>query len=165
MRKLCLIAAAFAAALMSQTAFAATTTTTFGVSATVAATCVINSASALAFGTVGALAANVDQTSTIDVKCTNTTPFNIGLGAGTATGATVTTRKMTGAGASPATLSFSLYSDTGRTTNWGNTVATDTVASTGTGSSQTFTVYGRIPVQTAPKPDTYSDTITVTVTY
>ncbi|WP_192182928.1 Csu type fimbrial protein [Mesorhizobium amorphae] len=165
MRKYCLIAAASAAASMSTGAFAATATTTFGVSATVAAECVINSASALAFGTIGALAANVDQTSAINVKCTNTTPFNIGLNAGTATGATVTTRAMTGAGASPATLSYSLYSDSGRTTNWGNTVGTDTVASTGTGSSQSFTVYGRIPAQTAPKPDTYNDTITVTVTY
>jgi len=39
------------------------------------------------------------------------------------------------------------------------------VANTGTGSSQSFTVYGRIPTQTTPSPDTYTDTITVTVTY
>ena len=48
---------------------------------------------------------------------------------------------------------------------WGNTVGTDTQAATGTGAAQTYTIYGRIPPQTTPAPATYSDTITVTVTY
>jgi spore coat protein U-like protein len=64
-----------------------------------------------------------------------------------------------------ATISYSLFSNAGRTTNWGNTVGTDTVASTGTGASQSFTVFGRVPPQTTPAPATYTDTITVTVTY
>jgi spore coat protein U-like protein len=62
-------------------------------------------------------------------------------------------------------INYSLYSDSGRTTNWGNTVGTDTVAATGNGSAQAYTVYGRIPPQTTPAPGTYTDTITVTVTY
>ena len=49
----------------------------------VAATCTINSASTLNFGSVGVLSANTDQTSTIQVQCTNTTHYNIGLDAGT----------------------------------------------------------------------------------
>jgi Spore Coat Protein U domain len=85
------------------------------------------------------LTANVDQTSTIQVQCTNTTAYNIGLDAGTASGATVTTRKMTSGGT---TVSYSLYSNSGRITNWGNTVGTDTVSSTGTGASQSFTLGG-----------------------
>jgi spore coat protein U-like protein len=143
-------------------AWAATTTTTFTVSITITASCVINSASTLSFGSQGVLTANVDNTSTIQVQCSNTTPYNIGLNAGTATGATVTTRKMTNGAV---TVSYSLYSDSGRTTNWGNTVGTDTVSSTGTGTSQSFTVYGRVPPQSTPAPQAYSDTITVTVTY
>lgn len=165
MKNIFATALAITAMTASAPALAATTTTTFGVSATVEAQCTITSAAAMAFGTVGSLASNVDKTSDIVIKCTNTTPFNIGLNAGTATSATVTTRKMTGTGASPATLSYSLFSDSARTVNWGNTVGTDTKSGTGTGSDATFTVYGRIPIQTAPKPDTYSDTITVTVTY
>jgi len=141
---------------------AATTTTTFTVSITITASCVINSASTLNFGSSGVLTANIDVTSTIQVQCTNTTPYNIGLDQGTAPGATVTTRKMTNGAA---TVSYSLYSDSGRTTNWGKTVSTDTVASTGTGASQSFTVYGRVPPQSTPAPQAYSDTITVTVTY
>jgi len=143
-------------------AYAATATSTFTVSATITATCIINSASTLAFGTVGVLSANVDQTSTISVQCTDTTGYNIGLDAGTATGATVTTRKLTNGAA---TINYSLYSDPGRTTNWGNTVSTDTVPATGNGAAQIYTVYGRIPVQTTPAPNAYSDTITITVTY
>ena len=64
-----------------------------------------------------------------------------------------------------AIVNYSLYSDSGRTTVWGNTVGTDTVAATGSGASQSYTVYGRVTAQTTPAPGTYSDTVTVTVTY
>jgi spore coat protein U domain-containing protein, fimbrial subunit CupE1/2/3/6 len=142
--------------------FGSTTTTTFQTQITIQATCTIISASTLDFGTQGVLSANVDQTSTLQVQCTNTTPYNIGLDAGTGSGATVTTRKMTNGGA---TINYSLYTNSGRTTVWGNTVGTDTVAATGNGASQSYTIFGRVPPQTTPAPGTYTDTITVTVTY
>jgi spore coat protein U-like protein len=141
---------------------AATATSTMTVQMTITATCTVNSATSLNFGTQGVLSTNVDQTSTIQVTCTNTTPYNIGLDAGTGTGATVATRKMT-SGAN--TVNYTLYSNSGRTTVWGNTVGTDTQAATGNGSAQSYTVYGRVPSQAAPAPGTYSDTITITVTY
>ena len=154
---------AFATACaLSAVANAGSTTTTFNTQITIAAACAINSASTLNFGTQGVLAANVDQTSTIQVVCTNTTPFTIGLDAGTASGATVATRKLTSGGN---TVNYALYSDAAHTTIWGNTVSTDTVAGTGAGSAQNFTVYGRVPPQAAPAPGNYSDTITVTVMY
>jgi spore coat protein U-like protein len=142
--------------------YAATATTTMTVQMTITATCLVNSASTLNFGTQGVLSANVDQTSTIQVTCTNTTPYNIGLNVGTGTGATVAARKLT-SGAN--TVNYTLYSNSGRTTLWGNTVGTDTVAATGNGAAQSYTVYGRVPAQAAPAPGTYTDTITVTVTY
>src|SRR5437764_1366533 len=95
---------------------AATATTTFTVQMTVTATCTVNSATTLNFGTQGVLSTNVDQTSTLQVTCTNTTPYNIGLDPGTGTGATVATRKMT-SGAS--TVNYTLYSNSTRTTVWG----------------------------------------------
>src|SRR5947209_8706739 len=156
---ICAAAILFASATGS---WAATTTTTFTVQMTITTSCTIVSASTLDFGTQGVLTANVDQTSTVQVQCTNTTPYNIGLNAGTGTGATVSNRKMT-SGAN--TVNYSLYSNAGRTTNWGNTVCTDTVSSTGNGAAQSFTVYGRVPAQTTPAPGAYTDTITVTVTY
>jgi spore coat protein U-like protein len=142
---------------------ATTVTGTFNVTVTIATTCVLNSASNLNFGTAGVLAAPINDQSTITVTCTNTTPYNIGLDKGL-NGGSVTTREMKGV-AHAALINYSLFSNAPMTTNWGQTIGTDTVAATGTGSAQPFTVYGQIPAQTTPAPDTYNDTITVTVTY
>src|ERR1700724_4077903 len=141
---------------------ASTATGSFNVQVTIAATCVVTSATNLNLGTQGVLAANVDQTSTITVTCTNTTPYNIGLDKGV-NGGSVTTRQMKAAGV--ALINYSLFSDAGRTVNWGQTIGTDTVAATGTGSAQPFPVFGPIPPQVSPVPAVYTDTITVTVTY
>ena len=131
------------------------------VSATISNLCNV-SASPLSFGSTMNLTAIVDQSSTIQAQCTNSTPYSIGLNAGTGAGATVTTRKMTSGGT---TINYSLYRDVARSQVWGTTTGTNTVSATGTGSSQNHTVYGRVPVQTTPDPATYSDTINVTVTY
>jgi spore coat protein U-like protein len=146
--------------LAPMSAMAATATTTFAVTATVQATCVV-SATAMAFGTYTAVVAN--GTSTVSVTCTNTTTYNVGLNAGLATGATVTTRKMTGPAS--ALLGYSLFSDAARTTNWGQTIGTDTVAGTGNGSAQVLTVYGNVAAGQYVAPGAYTDTITATVTY
>ena len=150
-------------------AVATTATSTFAVSLTIVATCVINSTATLAFGSLGVLggiggAANNDATTTVAVQCTDTTPFDIGLDTGTTTGGSTTTRKLLNTG-SAATVNYTLWQDAGHSTNWGNTVATDTLGDTGNGASVTYTVYGRIPPQTTPAPGTYADTVTVTVTY
>jgi len=147
---------------LANPSLAATTTSTFTVQMTVTSSCVINSASTLNFGSQGVLTTAVNNTSTLQVQCTNTTPYNIGLDAGQGTGATVAVRKMT-SGAN--TINYSLYSDSGHATVWGNTVGTNTVAGTGNGASQSYTVYGQVPAQTTPAAATYTDTITVTVTY
>lgn len=129
--------------------------------ATINADCNV-SATNINFGTVGALVSNVDATGSVTAQCTSTTPYNIGLSAGSGAGATVANRKMT---SGVKTVNYSLYTDSGRTTVWGNTVGTNTNSGTGTGSNQVFTVYGRVPAQTTPAPGTYTDTIVVTVTY
>jgi|SRR5262245_14205463 len=141
---------------------AATATSSFSVTITLAATCTVASPNTLDFGTQGVLSANVDQTTTFTVTCTNTTPYTVALDAGTGSGATVATRKMT---SGAATVNYTLYRDAGRTNVWGVTTGTDTVAGTGNGAAQTLTVYGRVPSQTTPAPGTYTDTINVTVTY
>jgi len=144
----------------SPTAAAATATATMSVTATVVATCVL-SATPLAFGNYTGV--QTDSTATLSITCTNTTPYNVGLGVGLSTGATVTTRKMTGPAS--ATLAYALFSDTARTVNWGMTVPTDTVAGTGTGSVQSLTVYGRVAAGLYVAPGAYTDTVTATVTY
>ena len=141
---------------------ALTTTSTFTATIQLNATCVIISTATLTFPQQGVLTADVPAQADIFVQCTNTTPFNIGLNAGTGTGATVAVRKLTSGGA---TVNYSLYTDGGHTTVWGNTVSTDTVADTGDGTSKKYTVFGLVPTQTTPAPGTYTDTVTVTVTY
>jgi len=140
-------------------AWATTASTTFQVTATIPSSCAVT-ATNLAFGNyTGAV---LDNTSVITVNCTNSTAYNIGLGAGTGTGATTTTRILT-SGLNK--LNYTLWRDSARSLNWGDTVGTDTLASTGTGAAQTFTVYGRIPASQSSNPGSYSDTITVTVSF
>lgn len=164
-KKVLLAAAASSFTLVGVNAFAATSTTTFDATATVVDSCSV-SATSMAFGNIDPLVnatTATDATSTVTVTCANGTAYNVGLDAGTATAATVTSRKMT-SGAN--TLSYALYRDSARTANWGATVGTDTVAGTGSGAGQALTVYGRIPSgQQAAPTGVYSDTITVTVTY
>jgi spore coat protein U-like protein len=138
----------------------ATATAQFSVTATVQASCLI-SATSLNFGTYAD--SLINATSTLTVTCTKTTTFNIGLNAGAATGATVNNRSMTGPAS--ALLGYELFSDAGRTLNWGVTVGINTVAGTGSGTAYPITVYGRIPAAESATPGTYSDTITATVTY
>jgi len=157
-----LVFAVATACALSAVANAGSTSTTFNTQIAITAACAINSAAALNFGTQGVLASNVDQSSTIQVTCTNTTPYTIGLDAGIGSAATIAARKLT---SGSNTVSYTLYADAAHTTLWGNTPSSDTVAATGNGSAQSFTVYGRVPAQAAPAPGNYSDTITVTVVY
>ena len=141
-----------------------TSTTTFNVTLTLQANCSIT-ANPLNFGTSGVLSAAINQQTTLSVTCSNTTPYNVGLDAGTVTGSTVANRLMAGttAGNTSTTVAFELYQDTGHTTLWGNTQGTNTEGNTGTGAAQVITVYGQVPTQATPKPDTYETTVTATV--
>jgi spore coat protein U-like protein len=149
-------------AALTGSANASTATSTFNATLTLQTSCQVASNNTLSFGTQGVLSANTDATTTFNVQCTNTTPYNVGLNAGTTSGGSTSTRLLT---SGSDTVAYKMYSDSARTTNWGNTVGTDTVAGTGNGAQQTLTIYGRVPAQTTPAPATYNDTVTVTVTY
>lgn len=140
-------------------AFAATpVSTTFAVTATVQATCVV-SATSMVFGTYTGLVAA--SSSTVSVTCTNTTPYNVGLDAGLA-GGTVATRSMK---SGAVLLNYKLTRDAAFAQNWGITSGTDTSAGTGNGSAQAITVYGQVPAGQYVTPGAYTDSITATVTY
>lgn len=153
------------AALAATTpAFAATTSTTLNVDATVTANCTVSS-SALSFGTVNPISGtNVDATGGITVTCTNGTAWTATAGVGSGSGATYAARRMT-SGAN--LLSYNIYTDAARANVWGDgTGGTATIGNTGSGVAQNVTVYGRVPSgQTAVPPGGYADTVAVTVTY
>jgi len=157
-----IVACVAAATLASATpaSFAATASASLTISASVLASCTVVG-SAIAFGAY--TQSVVNQTGTITVQCTNGTAYNVGLDAGTGSGATVSSRKMSAAGGG--TLNYSLYRDAARSSNWGSTIGTDTLIGTGSGLAQTLTVYGQIPAAQTPLAGAYSDTVTVTVTY
>lgn len=145
-----------------RSASAATATDTFLVTATVADSCSVTG-NDLNFGTYDPVSGStLDGTTTVDVTCTLDTAYDIGLNAGTGTGATVTVRKMT---SGSNTLNYSLFQEVTHVTVWGDTVGSDTVADTGTGAVQNHTVFGQIPASQAVPAGTYTDTITVTITY
>jgi spore coat protein U-like protein len=139
---------------------AATTSASFSVSVTVQAACAI-SASSMRFEPHDLR--SVSATSTVSVNCIPSTPYNVGLSAGLAPGATVANRKMIGPGS--ALLGYSLQSDAGGIVNWVQTVGVDTVAGTGKGSVRKLSVLGQIPAGQYVADGAYADTITVTVTY
>jgi spore coat protein U-like protein len=132
----------------------------FIVEANVAPSCTLT-ANNLNFGAYSRV--QLDGTTTLTATCASGSAYTIGLNAGVSSGATVSSRAMTGPAAT--LLHYGLFQDSARTLNWGNTVTADTVASAGTGVAQTVTVYGRIPPSQNVAPGTYQDTITATLTF
>ncbi|WP_167737579.1 Csu type fimbrial protein [Sphingomonas parva] len=158
------LAAAGALGFGAAPAFAQTASSSLDVSATVTANCTVTT-SPIAFGAVNTLSSsNVDGTGGVTVTCTNGTAWAASADAGSGTGATLGNRRMT-AGSNQ--LSYNLYTDSGRSSVWGDgTGSTATVANTGTGLAQDFTVYGRVAAgQTSVPAGSYSDTVAVTITY
>lgn len=121
------------------------------------------SAADLAFPAASMLSANVDSTSTISMRCSSGTPYTLGLSLGLGSGVTApASRKMTsGAGAD---VVYGLYLDNARSQPWGPS-SPDVYAATGSGQTQSVTVYGRVAPQPSPAPGNYSDTVVATVTY
>jgi spore coat protein U-like protein len=97
-------------------------------------------------------------TTDVAVTCDTDTSFEIALSAGTGTFASRTL--VSGANF----LSYNLYVDPAHLTIWGDgSPGTATVS--GSGTSRNFTVYGRIPARQNAFVGSYSDTITVTITF
>jgi spore coat protein U-like protein len=144
-------------------------TAALSVTATVTSNCTI-STSPVAFGNYNAVSASdVDATGTVTVQCTNGTAATVklGQGANADSGSTdaAPLRRMRRAATSDY-LSYSLFSDSGRSTTWGNTTGTG-LAHAGDGTSTGLTVYGRIP-GTQPlnvQAGSYSDSVTATITF
>jgi spore coat protein U-like protein len=163
--RLTAVTTALTAALAASPALAQTATGNLAVSATVTDNCTVTT-SPVAFGNVDATSgAATDATGGIAVTCTNGTTWSAAADAGAGSGATLASRKMTN-GAN--LLNYALYTDSARTTLWGDGAGgtTETIDGTGTGAAQAVTVYARVPGSQSSAPSgSYSDTVVVTVTY
>ena len=138
-----------------------TASTSFMATATVLSNCAL-SASNLNFGAVGVLVSSVNGQSSLSVQCNTSLAYAISLDGGNAGASDPTQRKMSFGGRD---ITYGLFQDSSRSQPWGSSSGVNTVSGTGTGASQSITVYGRVPAQPTPPPATYSDTIVVTVTY
>jgi len=137
-----------------------TAQTTFRVQTTVQAVCTVT-ANDLDFGNY-TQQSGTNSTTQLRAICSPQLTYNIGLNPGTSPGATVNQRKMVSGANS---LDYQLYSDSARTTVWGETTGTNTVTGVGTGLAQDHTVFGAIPATQNLPAGTYADTITVSIFY
>lgn len=166
-----MLSTAVACALLASTTplLAATTTGTLDVKLTVLDGCYIETGggvgnASLDFGTQVDFGGNIDADTVsgghIELKCTSGTAYSIGLDEGA--NANASQRRMA---QGTDYVTYDLYQDSGRTTRWGNVAGTDTVDGTSNGLPMSFTVYGRVPTQAMPADGTYTDTVTIAVTY
>lgn len=162
-----LLVAALVCGGLEMPALAATATTTFQVQMTITKSCAV-SATNLNFGSTLSSAINVTDSAagTVTVTCSKNTPYTVGLAPSAANGGTANgTGAMNGTGGNTDKVPYNLYSNAVRTTVWGDTPGTNTVAGTGTGAAQAaLSVYGLVPSANYT-PDTYADTVTVNVVY
>ncbi len=137
---------------------------TLTVSAVVTTDCLI-SVTNIDFGQVGLINNPVNSTGTINTTCTVNAPYSISLSAGQGAGATVSARKMTRSGGGDV-LAYALYTSAARTSLWGDgTNGTSTLSSTGTGATQSNTIYASVLAPASVPPGTYVDTVIATITY
>jgi spore coat protein U-like protein len=122
------------------------------------------SATNLDFGSKGVLDTVTDATNSVSVTCTSGTSYSVSLSGGDFNATDPTQRLMSDA-ADTEFIKYGIYRDAARSQPWGSTIGTNTASGTGSGSAQSYTAYGRVPVQATPSAQTYTDTIIVTVTY
>lgn len=164
-RVICLAAIALLAHQPIHGAQAATVTQNLGVSLVVNAQCVLGAAPALNFSATSLLTGAADAQATMSLQCTSGTEYRIKLGAGTGTNATTSQRRMKGTASATNLINYNVFSDAARATIWGDTTSAPAwVTGTGTGAAVSIPIYARVPQQTAA-PDTYTDTIAITVEY
>ncbi|HZR34388.1 MAG TPA: spore coat U domain-containing protein [Nevskia sp.] len=125
--------------------------------------CVVSATPVNFGGSVGVLTGAVTASGTITARCTSGDNYSIALNQGTTSGGSIADRQMIGSGS--AVVHYQLYTGSNYGTIWGDGTTGATQGGTGSGANQGYTVYGRVQAQATPAPDTYKDTITVTVTY
>lgn len=166
----CRVATLMTACLCAaSSAQAGTATANLTVQITITASCTINAATLTFPSTPGTslLTTAVTGNTTVSVTCTSGSPYSIGMDNGANFSGT---RRMATGGNF---IGYGLYVDAALTHPWTTgasnstcTTLNDCYLGTGSGSAQSVPIYGQVPiVATAPPSGTYSDTVTMTITY
>ena len=150
---------------------AGTATANLNVQATVDANCTI-STTGVDFGSYDPIVTNLTTDLTapaggkVTLLCTNgaSATVTLGQGANADTGSTAGNPERRLKHGTTDYLTYTLYSDAGLTTEWGDTGPTG-VAHAGTGASADLDVYGVVPQAQNVPVGTYTDTVLATVTF
>nr|WP_232776621.1 spore coat U domain-containing protein [Rahnella sp. AA] len=172
----CLTPLTIAFLLLTPAVQAATATTSFSVTATVTNGCAFGNSLAspitnlgtINFGSFASVPANVDVVSSagagsVVVTCTPGATVSIAMDYGIH-GGSATQRYMANSGAT-ATLAYQLYQNAAHSVVWGTGTQAMSISSF-PATTQTYPVYARLlSFTTSPTAGTYTDTVTVTLTY
>jgi spore coat protein U-like protein len=170
MKKPSLLLASVLAITATSAVMAAQSTSTFQVLITVAKACSVTAgnASNIDFGTVNSSATGLVASSNISVTCSKTTPYNVGLMPSNTNTSGAGVMKSSVPATNTDTVAYQLRSVSGTGPVWGSTATPTTVgngvAGTGTGAAQSIPVFATV-ANANVTPDSYSDTVTVTVNY
>jgi spore coat protein U-like protein len=165
--------AAAALCLSAPSAHAGAASSSFPVSAAVAAVCTISTAN-LNFGNYDPITANLathlDRDGSVTVTCTKGSQVWIDLDAGTHGPGVGTTRAMLISGGGTDVLNYELFSDAGRTTVWGSGNPSGGGLGFAPGpavnkTSRVFPIHGRIPAAQDSAVGNYTDTVQATVNF
>ncbi len=158
------------AALCPFRAQAATATASLNVSIVITASCSINAATLTFPPTAGTslVSTAVSASTTVSVTCTSGSPYSIAMDNG-ANASGNQRRMISGSNL----LNYGLYVDAAHAFPWSTatsstscTVSGDCYLGTGNGAAQSVSIYGLVPTTaTAPAAGTYTDTVTMTITY
>ncbi len=153
-----------------QPANAAQVSANFTVMITILKQCTVTAPATINFGSVGAsdpISTTTTAVQSFSVVCSPNTAYAIGFSSPNDAPAGGTTHVMKGTGGNTDTVSYQLTDTTAGATNSAPLSASSSViAGTGTGTTQTKTLQAKVINYTAPAAaDTYSDTVTMTVTY
>lgn len=134
----------------------------FTVSAEVAASCSVD-LTPMDFGTVNsATTGPLDSTARMMVTCTNATAYTVGLDSGTHAADNSDTGRQMASGENR--TRYGLFRDAGRSQGWGLAPGT-VLAGTGTGSTQSINIHGRVFGAQTLARGLYSDTVVVVISY
>ena len=152
---------AAAAAVHAQTA--STATGNLRVQATVLSECAVQD-STLDFGQVSSTPPAQPPQTDIRITCTAGVPFTVGIGDGE--NASSGQRRMLRQGGSGSQagdyLAYELYQEIGLANRWGDAVVAERVSGTGTGSTQTKPVFGKL-VASTPSSGNFVDNAVITL--
>jgi spore coat protein U-like protein len=151
----------FALTSIFGTSQATSLTTTWNSTITSVAGCIISSSSGIFFGNYSS-GSPLNINGTVQFLCTTTTPWTISSNAGTTSGGTIPNRLLANGSN---TLPYQLYTDSTYTTIFGNGTSGSSFTGVFDNGYKTLTIYGKVPSGNYPLPGSYSDSITITLTY